>query len=350
MDQRKLLFWIPLLFIFTMSLSAFYRPGNLREGKGLRTPLEPPAQAGVRPQYWKVAEDTEIYHFSRGKGKPALVIHGGPGYPPAQPWYGLEELTDRITFHYYHQRGCGLSTKPVEKFTSDNYFQNMVELDKMLGVTAQLADIERIRRILKADKLILIGHSYGGFLALLYALEFPEHIEKMVLIAPAGVLKMPVEEGGFEALKELLPEEKRKDYEDFLARYFDFKTIFEENEKSLAARNLEFAEHFAALYQANNLPLPESAETPEEWTGGWMVYAMYFSMGIKYDYREELKKIPVPVLVLHGERDLFDKKTSREYAGLLPKGEFRIIPRATHFPFEETPDRFAEELKSFLSK
>ena len=102
----------------------------------------------------------------------------------------------------------------------------MTDLVKVLGISAQLADIERIRRILKQEKLIIIGHSYGAFLATLYAVEFPENIEKMVLIAPAAVLKMPVEEGGLEQLKDYMSDEMKDEYTKFLARYFNYGKIF----------------------------------------------------------------------------------------------------------------------------
>jgi len=56
----------------------------------------------------------------------------------------------------------------------------MTKLDQTLGLGAQIADIERIRQILGEDKLILVGHSWGGFLASLYAAEFPEHVTALI--------------------------------------------------------------------------------------------------------------------------------------------------------------------------
>ena len=336
------------LVILVSSLGAFYKAGNLRKGTGLRDPLNPPSQEGVNEGYWKVAPDIELYHFSSGSGAPALVIHGGPGLPPAEPWPGLDPLTDHYRFHYYHQRGCGRSTKPFDRFESDNYMRNMVELDKTLGITEQLADIERIRRILKTEKLILIGHSFGGFLAALYARELPEYVEKMVLIAPAGVLRMPQEESGFEALKHFLPQEKRKEYEDYLSRYLDFKTLFTRDEEYLSSVNREFSDYFKQAYAHQGLKFPEGSEPPAEWAGGWMVYAMYFSLGLKYDLSAEIEKIEIPVLLIHGEKDLFSVDSTREYDALFPHSKMEIIPGATHFPFIEKTGPFSSRIESFL--
>lgn len=67
----------------------------------------------------------------------------------------------------------------------------MTTLEQTLGLGAQIADIERIRRLLGDEKLILMGHAWGGFLALLYAAEFPDRIDALILVFPADVLVMP---------------------------------------------------------------------------------------------------------------------------------------------------------------
>jgi len=127
----------------------------------------------------------ELAHFAVGEGRNVLIIHGGPGRPFRQPISGLESLTGEFQFHYYDQRGCGKSTRPIDRFELANMYENMMELDRTLGLGTQIADIERIRQILGDDKLILIGYSWGGFLASLYAAEFPEHVEALILVAPA---------------------------------------------------------------------------------------------------------------------------------------------------------------------
>jgi proline iminopeptidase len=334
-------------FLFSTN-GSFYKPGRLRTEKGLRSPLTPPSQEGVDQNHFKVAEDILLYYFRSGEGRPILVIHGGPGSPSTEPWPGLEELKKDFMFYYYHQRGCGHSTRPVDTFESQNFMKNAFSLDKVLGLSAQLADIERIRRILKQEKLILIGHSYGGFLASLYAVEFPEHVEKMVLIAPANVLKMPIEDGGFDEIREFLTEEEKAEFDDFLRRYFDYGKIFSKNEKELSSLNSEYGRFYKAVYKHLGLKFPEGPDEDLVLMGGWMVHAMYLSLGLKYDLTEDLKKVPAPVLVLHGEKDLMPAKASKKYADLFPQGRLKILPDVTHFPFLEDPLEFAKIVKTFL--
>jgi proline iminopeptidase len=179
------------VFFWYQMQQPLYKPGLVREGKNLRAPLTPPEQTGDE-DFWQVEDDIQLYHFAAGEGRNVLIVHGGPGYPYRQPWTGLEPLSKNYQFHYYDQRGCGRSTRPIDTFASSNYFQNVQTLDKTLGLGAQVADIERIRQILGEEKLILIGHSWGAFLASLYVAEFPENVEAVIFVAPAPMLVFPM--------------------------------------------------------------------------------------------------------------------------------------------------------------
>jgi proline iminopeptidase len=311
-----------------------YEPGMVSAERNLRAPLTPPPQP-ADPNFWLVEPDIKLYHFAAGKGRTALVVHGGPGRPHLKPWAGLDKLTDSYRFIYYDQRGCGQSTRPIDRFESPNYYQNMVLLDKSLGLGAQIADIERIRRICGEDKLILIGHSFGGFLAALYAAEFYEHVAADVLVAPS-------ENGGlFNEVKARLGEDQISGYNDWLQRYFNFGTVFFKSEADLVALNDEFGKYYRMVTSG---AFPEQGKQ-----GGWVGHAMYFSMGQKHDYREVLKNVSVPVLVIHGDKDLQPEQASRTYANAFPNAKFRIINNAEHFPFHTQPAEFAAAAVEFLT-
>jgi proline iminopeptidase len=325
-----------------------YEPGMVRAGKNLRAPLVPPAQSADK-NFWTVESDIKLFHFADGAGTNVLVVHGGPGEPFTEPMAGLKSLTYNYRFHYYDQRGCGKSSRPFDRFASSNYYENMQTLDRTLGLGAQIADIERIRQILGDEKIILVGHSFGGFIASLYAAEFPEHVQALVLIAPAEMLIMPPESGGlFEQVKPLLPESMKPKYDDYVKRLLDFGNLFSQNEAELAALNREFVPYYAAAMQTKGLAIPAS-NMPSD-NGGWMVQAMYMSMGMKHDYRAALKSVTAPVLVIHGDKDLQPEKASRMYADAFPNAQFQVIQNASHFAFSEQPEAFARVVSEFLGK
>jgi proline iminopeptidase len=313
----------------------------VRAEESLRAPLAPPEQP-ENSAMWRVEADIDLFHFARGEGRNVLIVHGGPGAPYAAPWTGLEPLTGSYRFHYYDQRGCGQSTRPIDNFASTNYYENMTTLDQTLGLGAQIADIERIRQLLGNEKLILIGHSWGGFLAALYAAEFPDHVDALILVSPADVLVMPQSSGGlFELVKQRLPAKQQADFEAFLQQYLDFGDIFAKSEEDLVALNQEFGHYYQA---ALGTPLPQQGQL-----GGWMVQAMYFSMGQRHDYRPALKAVTAPVLVIHGAADLQPEETSRLYVETLPNAQFRVIDKAGHFAFLEQPQDFGRTVSEFLA-
>jgi proline iminopeptidase len=157
-----------------------YEPGAVRRGTNLRAPLDAPGQRDR--EFWRVEPDVELFHFAHGAGQPVLVLHGGPGIPPDEPWAGLRTV-DGFSFHFFHQRGCGRSTRPFDAFRGGSFFSNLKELERTLGFGAQIADVERVRRILGEERLVVVGHSFGALIATLYAAEFPEHVSALVLEA-----------------------------------------------------------------------------------------------------------------------------------------------------------------------
>jgi proline iminopeptidase len=275
-----------------------------------------------------------------------LIIHGGPGEPFTQSMSGLEPLTNKFRFHYYDQRGCGESTRPIDRFTSSNVYENMMTLDRSLGLGAQIADIERIRQILGDNKLILIGHSWGGFLASLYAAEFPEHVEALILISPANTLVMPQPDADsdlFAAVRAGLPVEEQAKFDEFMKEYMDFNMLFQKSEADLIAMNEEFGKYYIRVIKTPISTFPEQGKP-----GGWMVWAQYVSMGQRHDYRSALREVSAPVLVIHGADDLQSEAASRLYEETFPNAEFIVIENAGHFSFEEQPNDFAGIVGQFL--
>lgn len=318
-----------------------YQPGMVRAGKNLTAALTPPVQ-GHDPAFWQVEPTIQLHHFAIGAGRNVLIVHGGPGAPYTEPWAGLEALTTAYRFHYYDQRGAGQSTRPFDRFTSKNYYQNMTTLEHTLGIGAQLADIERIRQILGDEQLILIGHSWGGFLATLYAAEFPEWVAALVLVAPADMLVMPQPDGDlFATVRQRLPAAMQPEFDAYMKEYLNFGNVFTKSEADLQAANRAFGHYYLA---ATGATLPEQGEE----IGGWMVQAMYFSIGQRHDYRAALQRITAPTLVLHGANDLQRETVSQGYVDALVNAKLVVLPDADHFMFEEQPVHFGEAVKVFL--
>src|SRR5712691_6144642 len=115
--------------------------------------------------------DTHIFYTTSGTGLPCLVMHGGLGLDHTY-LRGLDNFSDVLHLVYYDHRHNGRSGRPpLESVTH-----------------AQLAaDAEGLRQSLGVGKVAVLGHSYGGFIALEYALRYPESVSHVILVdtAPA---------------------------------------------------------------------------------------------------------------------------------------------------------------------
>src|SRR5260370_2561905 len=113
-----------------------------------------------------------LYTRRVGDGTPVVVLHGGPGahHDYLLPQY--DRLPQGRALVYYDQRGGGRSPVPRET---------------LVGWREHVADLEALRRGWGLSRVTLLGYSWGGLLALLYALEHPERIEQLALVSTAPV-------------------------------------------------------------------------------------------------------------------------------------------------------------------
>lgn len=120
-----------------------------------------------------VGDDNQVYWETCGNpdGKPAVVLHGGPG-SGCTP--GFRRLFDPEAYRVvlFDQRNCGRSLPPASDPATDLSANNTASL---------LADIERLREHLGVERWLVLGGSWGCTLALVYAEAHPERVSELVL-------------------------------------------------------------------------------------------------------------------------------------------------------------------------
>ncbi|KAG7336734.1 alpha/beta fold family hydrolase [Nitzschia inconspicua] len=308
---------------------------------------------------WVMPGQINIFYFEPSIEKkgitPTIAVHGGPGIAPQQSWKLFSGNNNAFlpNFFLYHARGCGYSTRPFHQWpTPGKMWPGIQTLEQTLGIGQQVADIERIRRRLAVVsgqdiatfQINLIGHSFGGFISTLYATEFPQHVRSVVLLEPAGVMKLPnpqsdlfaMVRNGLEGNPHHLDE-----FDDWFREYMDFSTLPQQTETTLARRQFEFAQHYdRAAPKTDNESLPP---TPMGMIGGMAAYATFASMGMEHDYttacHDRLKDSTFPVTIVHGSKDMAPEDVSRSYCQLFPTTNvtYKIIEGANHFLFDH-PD------------
>ncbi len=113
--------------------------------------------------YWEVCGNP--------RGKPAVVLHGGPG-SGCSPWH--RRLFDPMTYRVvlFDQRNCGRSAPPASAPDTSLASNNTLNL---------IADVERIRQHLDVERWLVLGGSWGSTLALAYAEKYPNRVTEIIL-------------------------------------------------------------------------------------------------------------------------------------------------------------------------
>jgi proline iminopeptidase len=154
-----------ILFFLAVCCSFHFVSGfpTEQEPAGLWPAIEP-----YEADFLKVSDVHTIYYELCGnpKGKPVFVLHGGPG-AQAQPYYRRFFNPERYLIVLADQRGCGRSTPYAE--LKGNTTQDLV------------GDIEKLRRHLGLDKVVVFGGSWGSTLALAYSEAYPRNVSALVL-------------------------------------------------------------------------------------------------------------------------------------------------------------------------
>jgi proline iminopeptidase len=120
------------------------------------------------------SEDVNIYYRDYGKGIPIVLLSGGPGQSSNALLPILERLKDRYRLVLVDQRGTGKSNLETIDSTT-------ITLDKFVE------DINNVREFLEIKDWVVIGHSWGGGLAMALTAKYPEHTSKLILIGSIGI-------------------------------------------------------------------------------------------------------------------------------------------------------------------
>lgn len=268
----------------------------------------------------RAVRGVSLFERRVGEGPPVIVLHGGPGADHEYLLPGFDALARGRELVYYDQRGGGRS--PVAR-------------DVPVGWREHVADLDALRRLWDLERLVILGYSWGGLLAQLYATEHAERVERLALVCPAPSWRAARDE--FERRfqqRTLAPE--------LMAERLALREsgLRERDPRAYERRLFELAvvPYFYDRARARDLaPFRVVGRTQQE---------VWRSLD-DYDLRPALRRLRVPAFVLHGEDDPIPIEASRETAALLG-AEFHALDRCGHCPHVERLEDFRRLLDAFL--
>jgi proline iminopeptidase len=280
-----------------------------------------------------VGDGVKIWYAIRGHGDkpPIIVIHGGPGMDSNSVAADFVPLEAKRRLVYYDQRGGGRSSLPADT--------------KLLTIDHHVDDLEALRKHLGIDKVVLIGHSFGPAIAAQYAIKYPEHVDRMIFLAPIPPRKGKFFEEFGAAMKSRLTDAQQK-------RSAELRKEYESGDVVAACREFWAINTLPRLAKSVSPSVVKSdfcTAPPEAIRYGTMKTnpTTFGSLG-DWDWTAALKRVSAPVLIIHGEEDAIPMSMVAEWATALPNARLVKVPNAAHFPYVERPDIVFPEIEKFL--
>jgi proline iminopeptidase len=251
--------------------------------------------------------------WSAGSGPNVLLLHGGPGLGFAYMDDLAAELEGDFRVASFQQRGLQPST-----------------LEGPFTMAQAIDDVIRVLDSLQWERSLVLGHSWGGHLALRFAAAHPQRLRGVLAVEPIGV----VGDGGTAAFEAEVMARTPGDARE-RARELDDRAMAGEGtiEESLEAMSLVWPAYFADPEKAS--PMPDKEVSIESYSG------LISEMTVDLDrVAAELAKGEVPLGVVAGAGSPIPwGQAARATVELSPRAFLDVVPNAGHFIWLEAPGR-----------
>jgi proline iminopeptidase len=261
-----------------------------------------------------------IHYYTKGEGKPIVLLQGGPGYSS----YYMRGISDSLTNFKtvlidYQGHGRSQYKKP------DSSWANIDNV---------IMDVELVRRHLGFNKWTLIGNSYGSHYALNYAIKYPEHTSKVILTASPGTNnKFLIYYGDNINL--------RRTEEDVAAlKKFSSPKLMETVERM----QITFKAYFFDQTKTKVVFNPPKEEIPFFYNFEYYKAAVTRPGFEDWDISDEVYALDLPIRIIQGRQDPVNgmEVQLNERA---KNSKLIYIERAGHFPWAEEPLEFFAVLR-----
>ena len=273
-------------------------------------------------------DGARLFVRSVGTGTPIVVVHGGPGmsHDYLAPQL-IELLADDYRLIFYDQRASGRSSG--------------IEDTTRLTMAQSVEDLEQLRLALGLEQMNLLGHSFGGLLAMYYATEHPNAVGTLLLVdtSPASwALNFPY-------FRRTIAERQ----DEGIRRELAAITALPGARSDPGAMTRYYRTFFRTFFHDPRLSEQLELGIDEQWLANFDVTnsRVWASIG-EYDIHERLPRIQAPTLILHGTSSVISLEGAEAIAARIPRSRLVALKDVGHFPYIEAPLAFAAAVKVFV--
>jgi len=306
--------WVSLIISLFVSACSTTQSGNLRKDGFVNI-------NGVNHYY-------EII----GAGEPFVFLHGGPGMYHDELIPYFQDFAVGRELIFYDQRGNGKSE--MDEINADT-FNTEILVD----------DLEKLRISLGYDKWSVVGHSWGGLLALYYASQYPDRVTRLITISAAPVTT------------ELLIASYKKHISRFTPEdWAHLESLWESDsykQGDPATHNLAMRmNEGATFYDKSYVDEYMSHAAFDERTAKNAVALGSLATQIKLHItaRDNLDQITAPTLLIQGRYDFIVEEAPLLAQSLIPNAEIAWIDECGHYPFIEKHDETINIMNDFIAR
>jgi len=268
-----------------------------------------------------------IYYKTVGKGPPLMIVHGGPGMDHRYMYAHLLDLAKNYRLIFYDQRGTGASQCKIS--------------EKTVTIEQFVEDMDAVRRHLGLRRINILGHSWGGLLAVHYAVRHPLNVRSLMLVNSSG-LTSEAQQDFFKNLDEM-----RTDVEKDELKSIEDNPAYAMGALDLHKRRDEIYMR-PYFFDSENIAKMNYEISPLTVKNGHDVRTWIWKYLLNYDIRPQASRIHVPTLILHSDNDVIPLKVAEETNETIPGSEMYVMDDSGHYSFVEQNEEFLKEIRRFL--
>jgi proline iminopeptidase len=276
---------------------------------------------------------------NKGHKDNLLMLHGGPGEGCGDFQYQANKLSEYFNVIIFDQRGVLRSDK--------------IEINEQFGLDYLIDDCENLKNILGIKRWYVLGHSFGGEIALIYATKNPESVEKVIFENPTFYYPMSIryfykkcieianQDGNYEYAKKLSEFINNTDNIKLLAesmREIPIDIIIKADHKSETSPEIETIN---SIRDVKN----------EQWGNGIIHFERLQEEGkMNENFLPLISKMKCSSLLILGKYDSFISVEQIEsYTNDSYNGKIVTFDKSGHRPHDEEPNKFTETVTGFLN-